>query len=151
MEKKFELKDSGKREEFKSGAVRDTREGKGRFDLISPFFLKRLADVMEKGAVKYTARNWEKGMEFSRLLDSALRHINQFIQGLQDEDHLAQASFNLMAVIHFQDTKRKALNDLPDYQQMIAHTHAVDLDELPNPGEIVYVAKKMELDFSKKK
>jgi len=141
---KFELKDSGKREEFKSGAVRDTREGKGRFDLISPFFLKRLADVMEKGAVKYTSRNWEKGMEFSRLLDSALRHINQSLMGLQDEDHLAQASFNLMAVIHFQEMGRGDLDDLPHFKDAIIRAHmekGLPVGFTGNPGEFIEIQK----------
>ena len=111
----FELKDSGKREGFKSGAVRDIREGKGRFDLISPFMLKRLAVVYERGAIKYAARNWEKGIPISRCLDSALRHINQFMQGQEDEDHLAQAIWNLTAIIHFQETGRQDLNDMPQF------------------------------------
>ena len=111
------LKDSGKRENFKTGARRDIGRGKGRFDLISPFMLKRLADVMEKGAIKYAPRNWELGIPFSRCLDSALRHINQFIMGYKDEDHLAQAIFNLMAIIHFQELSRKDLDNLPEYKK----------------------------------
>ena len=42
MVKEFELKDSGKREEFTTGSRRDTREGKGRYDLISPIALTRV-------------------------------------------------------------------------------------------------------------
>ena len=114
---KFELKDSGKREDFKSGAVRDSREGKGRYDLVTPFGLKRLAIIMEKGAIKYEDRNWEKGMEFSRLLDSAERHLEQFKMGLTDEDHLAQAAFNVFAIIHFQELGRTDLDDLPKYMK----------------------------------
>lgn len=113
----YALKDSGKREEFQTGAQRDTRDGKGRFDLISPFMLRRLAVVMERGAIKYDARNWEKGMPFSRFTDSALRHINQFVMGKEDEDHLAQAVFNLMALIHFQETGRQDLDDMPHYER----------------------------------
>jgi len=111
----FELKDSGKRENFKSGAVRDSRKGKGRYDLVTPFGLKRLAIVMEKGAKKYEARNWEMGMEFSRLLDSAQRHLEQFKKGLKDEDHLAQAAFNIFAIMHFQELGRTDLDDMPRY------------------------------------
>ena len=113
----YELKDSGKREGFKSGAVRDSREGKGRYDLITPLGLKRLAIVMEKGAKKYEARNWEKGMEFSRLLDSAQRHLEQFKMGLTDEDHLAHAAFNIFAIQHFQELGRTDLDDLPHYME----------------------------------
>jgi hypothetical protein len=113
----FVTKDSGTREEMPTGSVRDTREGKGRFDLISPFALRRLAGVYERGSRKYAARNWEKGQPFSRCLDSALRHLNAFAMGWTDEDHLAQALWNVAAIIHFQETGRGAeLDDMPHYQ-----------------------------------
>lgn len=96
----YELKDSGKREEFETGSLRDTREGKGRFDLISPYAERRLALVLEKGAVKYGERNWELGQQLGRYLDSALRHINCVKLGLHDEDHAAQAMWNLHSLIH---------------------------------------------------
>ena len=112
---RFKTKDSGKRQTYKTGALRDLAECKGRFDLISPIMLRRLAGVMERGAAKYEARNWEKGIPFSRLMDSACRHINQYREGHRDEDHLAQAIFNLMAAIHFEECNSKELQDLPRY------------------------------------
>ena len=33
---RYVIHDSGTREEFPSGMVRDRREGKGRYDLLSP-------------------------------------------------------------------------------------------------------------------
>jgi len=111
---KYTLKDSGERETFESGMVRDTRVGKGRFDLISPIALRRLALIYEAGAIKYDSRNWEKGAPISRFIDSALRHINQFKEGKRDEDHIAQACWNLFCVLHF-DEARPDLNDLPVY------------------------------------
>ncbi|MBM4043017.1 MAG: hypothetical protein FJ290_31395 [Planctomycetes bacterium] len=109
---KYKLADSGQREEFDGGAVRDVRSGKGRYDLLSPHALGRLAAVYEKGAAKYAARNWEKGIPVSRCLDSALRHIFQYLAGAKDEDHLAQADWNLQAVMHFEET-RPDLQDIP--------------------------------------
>lgn len=108
------VKDSGKRAKFSSGAVRDVQLGKGRFDLISPFALFRLALIYEKGAVKYAPRNWEKGIPISRTLNSAIRHIVEHMMGMQDEDHLAQAAWNLIAIMHFEATMPE-LNDLPQY------------------------------------
>jgi len=112
--KKFILRDSGKRESFKSGARRDVRQGKGRYDLISVFGLARLAAVMEKGALKYGERNYELGMPYSRFIDSAIRHITQYVMGMQDEDHLAQACFNLFAIMHMEAT-HPDLDDMPKY------------------------------------
>lgn len=120
MSDQFDLKDSGDRQKFETGAQRDTSIGKGRYDLISPISIKRLAIVMEKGAKKYDERNWEKGMPLTRFLDSAKRHIDQYLEGLRDEDHLGHAMFNIMACIHIEEMINRGLlpedlNNLPSY------------------------------------
>lgn len=108
----LQTKFSGVKDEYPTGATRDTSKGKGRYDLISPLFLKRLAKVLEVGAKNHGDNNWMKGMPYSRLIDSSLRHISQFNEGLRDEDHLVQAVCNLMFLIHFEEEGRKDLNDL---------------------------------------
>ena len=116
----FTIEDSGEREEFDSGSVRDTRTGKGRFDLMSPIANRRMAQHYENGAKKYSGRNWEKGQKLSRYYDSALRHMNTYLEGGRTEDHLAAAAWNIWAMIHTEEMiKRnrlpKELNDMPDY------------------------------------
>lgn len=120
VQNEYVTKDSGQREQHDTGAQRDIRTGKGRYDLITPFGLRRLALVMERGADKYADRNWESGMPYCRCLDSALRHIMQFIAGDDDEDHLGHATFNLMAVMHYQEMVARGklsqdLDDRPEY------------------------------------
>jgi dATP/dGTP diphosphohydrolase, N-terminal len=95
-----EVKDSGKRQHFKTGSVRDTDKGKGRFDLIPPYVLARLAQHYENGAAKYTDRNWEKGQPLTRYIDSTLRHITKWLLGDDNEDHLTAAIWNLFAVVN---------------------------------------------------
>ena len=117
----FVTKDSGAREQFASGSKRDSREGKGRYDLISPYALARLAGVYERGARKYDARNWEKGQPQSRFLDSATRHLQAHLMGHRDEDHLAQCAWNVFAMLHQEEMirrglKPKDLDDLPHYE-----------------------------------
>jgi len=114
------VKDSGERRQFDTGSVRDVRRGKGRFDLISPVALKRLAKHTENGAVKYGDRNWERGQPICSYLDSALRHINCFLEGGRDEDHLAAAAWNIFSAIHTEEMIERGLlpaelNDLPTY------------------------------------
>ncbi|MFQ6077463.1 MAG: dATP/dGTP diphosphohydrolase domain-containing protein [Candidatus Bathyarchaeia archaeon] len=92
----YKIKDSGKRQEFSTGAHRDVQGGKGRFDLLPPRAIRALAIHFEKGCRKYGDRNWEKGIPISRYLDSALRHIFQFLQGEEDENHLIAAIWNLV-------------------------------------------------------
>jgi len=119
------LRDSGERREYSTGSVRDRQRGKGRYDLFSPIAMRRIADVYEKGAVKYAARNWEKGQPIAAsFLDSALRHIYQNLEGLRDEDHLAQAAWNLIAAIHVETCIQRGLlppelDDRPSYLSVL--------------------------------
>jgi len=116
----FRTTDSGERRGFKSGAVRDVASGKGRYDLVSPIMIDRLAGLLERGAVKYNDRNWEKGMPLSVYMDSGMRHLYKFLEGNRDEDHLVAAIWNLTALLHVEEMcKRKLLPkelcDLPNY------------------------------------
>jgi len=93
------LPDSGAREATVTGGLREPASGKGRFDLLPAYPLKRLAQHYEAGAAKYTARNWEKGLELGRLIDSAERHMNAFKDGDRSEDHLAAILWNICGYI----------------------------------------------------
>lgn len=113
MEKSFCTKDSGARQEFDTGAKRDTQDGKPRYSLISPFAMKRLAMLMVRGAEKYDEWNWERGMPYSRFYDSAERHLKQwYMKEEMQEDHLAAVLFNIMCIMHFQETGRDDLDDI---------------------------------------
>lgn len=103
----FRTEDSGQREEFSTGSRRDTREGKGRYDLLPPLAIQRLALVYEKGGKRYGDRNWEKGQPLSRYLDSALRHLFQVLEGNDDEDHAGHAAWNVLALIATQEWIRR--------------------------------------------
>lgn len=94
------LKDSGHRQSFDSGSVRDTDAGKGRPDLLSPIALDELARHMQDGCEKYGERNWEKGQDLQRYLASALRHLNKFREGHRDEPHMRAAFWNIHSFIH---------------------------------------------------
>lgn len=114
------LKDSGERILYSlESAMREPSTGKGRYDLISPIALKRIAQHYENGAKKYEDRNWEKGMPLSRCLDSAMRHLQQLIAGMDDEDHAAAVCWNVMAFIHIKemicrDKLSETYNDMPE-------------------------------------
>ena len=101
------LPDSGKREEFKTGAVRDIIIGKGRYDLLSSIAIHRLAQHSENGGIKYEDRNWEKGIPLKRFLDSALRHLFQLLDGGESEDHAAAVMWNVQCFIHTQEKIRR--------------------------------------------
>lgn len=95
----FRTLDSGERDVFQTGARRDTQAGKPRYDLIPPSALRRVAELYARGAEKYGDRNWQKGIPINRLYASLLRHIYQWAEGDNVEDHLAAVIFNAMAIM----------------------------------------------------
>jgi hypothetical protein len=118
----FVLKDSGARQEFNTGSVRDTQDGKPRFDLIPQGPMYRLAMVYARGASKYNPRNWEKGQPLGRYFGSCIRHLMAWSIGMRDEDHLAQAAWNIFAIIHTEmmiecESLPKELDDRPEWQK----------------------------------
>lgn len=95
----MEIKDSGKRESFESGMVRDIATDKIDYTLVvdGPM-LKRWAEHMTNGAKKYEKRNWMKANgeeEYKRFKESAFRHFIQWYYGELDEDHAAAVFFNV--------------------------------------------------------
>jgi hypothetical protein len=114
------MHDSGKRQQFTTGAVRDTADGKPRPDLCSPFALERRGAWMALGAKKYSERNWERGMPLSRFGASLARHLMKYQQGDRSEDHLAAICFNADAIMHGEEMIRRGvwpadLDDRPKY------------------------------------
>ena len=110
--------DSGKVQEFATGAVRDTQEGKGRFDLLPYYAITRLAKLFENGAKRYSEENWKKGIPLRRYLDSMLRHSFKFMAGIEDEDHLAAVMWNAACLLETQELIKlgllpKELDNLP--------------------------------------
>ena len=84
---------------MKEGIKHD--QGKTRFSLLVPEFIKGMADVMTCGAEKYSAWNWEGIEDHSRVLDAHMRHM--FAQWMGEDadsesghDHLFHVACNAM-------------------------------------------------------
>lgn len=107
------LKDSGARRDFSTGAVRDRGVGDEkkfrRYDLLPPYALYRWARHTGKGAAKYEARNWEKGMPLSEFYNSAIAHLTKAAAGYTDEDHLDAALWNVGALVEGKDRIRRGM------------------------------------------
>lgn len=94
----YKTKDSGKRLEFKSGMVRDVEDDKPQYDLVYLPMLKRWAELMGRGAKKYGRHNWKLASgeaELERFKGSAFRHLVQWIEGDETEDHASAVFFNI--------------------------------------------------------
>lgn len=81
-------------------------DDKSRMDLISPTVMDALGKVLAHGAEKYAARNWEKGVDFSRYYGAALRHMTAWWNGCEkDTDSglhpLWHALCSLMFLVHY--------------------------------------------------
>ena len=84
---------------MKEGIKHD--QGKTRFSLLVPEFIKGMADVMTFGAEKYSAWNWEGIEDHSRVLDAHMRHmfaqwIGEDTDAQSGHDHLFHVACNAM-------------------------------------------------------
>ncbi|EFV78972.1 hypothetical protein HMPREF1013_00856 [Bacillus sp. 2_A_57_CT2] len=107
-----DIKDSGNRREFDTGAVRDMQEGKGRCDLLPPAAILRLSQHFEEGAKKYGEYNWQKGIPIHSYIDSAIRHLFKYLDGQVDEDHLCAAAWNCICAM-WKEEKFPEMQDIP--------------------------------------
>jgi len=115
IDQQFMVKDSGRRQHYQSGMVRDAADNKIDYSLVldGPMFL-RWAEHLTKGAKKYTKRNWLLASgkdEYERFRESAVRHFVQWYYGLTDEDHAAAVFFNINAAEYLRgniDGKQKS-------------------------------------------
>ncbi len=112
----FVTKDSGERQVFESGMVRDSGVKTLRPDLIDQSMLRRWAELMGRGALKYGERNWEKAAgqaELARFMASAYRHFFQWANDLDGaEDHAAAVMFNVAGAEFVKEKLRAAHEEI---------------------------------------
>jgi hypothetical protein len=81
-------------------------QGKLPLHLLPPELLTEVAKVLEKGAIKYAPRNWELGMDWSRVYGSLMRHLIAWWGG-EDNDpetglpHVAHIATNAAFLVAY--------------------------------------------------
>jgi dATP/dGTP diphosphohydrolase len=98
-------------------------DGKVPLDLLSPYFLSGISEVLAFGAVKYEPYNWARGITYRRVYAALLRHLFAFWGGenLDEETglhHLWHAGCCLMFLTHYEARSDiyKMFDDRPQYE-----------------------------------
>lgn len=92
-------------------------ENKLRFDLVPPEALQEIISVLNYGATKYAARNWENGIKYGRIFAALMRHMWTWWSGEEKDQesglsHLAHAGCCIFFLIAH--TKRQHLLQYDD-------------------------------------
>ena len=100
----------GKVRIFKSGATRDTDEGKLDYEgFLSPVVLERFAEYMQKHRIQSDGRlresdNWQKGIPVHQYVKSLWRHFMAVWKGHRNgqigEEDVCAMLFNTMGLLH---------------------------------------------------
>jgi hypothetical protein len=92
--------------------------GKVRLELVPPELLFGVGQILTSGAIKYEARNWEKGMSWGRVFGALMRHMwcwwggkgpttESFVFGSMDEEtgksHLWHAGCCIAFLIAYEE------------------------------------------------
>lgn len=56
-------------------------KGKRVWSLVDFESLEEMVKVLEFGTTKYSAHNWKKGLPYTEIMDSLLRHTIAFLEG----------------------------------------------------------------------
>ncbi len=107
MEKAKELKEDSKALRYNNG--------KRKWSLVHFKALEPMVEVLEFGAEKYAPWNWRKGLSWSGIIDSTMRHLIAFKEGEDldpesEKPHVGHLLANLM-FLSYMYLFRKDLDD----------------------------------------
>lgn len=117
-----------KNRQFKTGAQRDTGDGKLRMSLVPQQELKRVMKRYLDGAEKYGENNWMNGMPLSVYYDCAHRHLEAWWRGENDEDHAAAVVWNMLCAMW---TEKKIANCVPNTDEHLKWDDLYDKNKFP--------------------
>lgn len=117
--------------------------GKLKWSLLPWDALTDVVRVFMFGAYKYGERNWELGMDKSRLIDAALRHITRWQCGEEKDietgiNHLAHAIVSLLMIVAYTvrgNNKDASTNMSYGWCQRYDHGGLHGVKRLPNMAD----------------
>ena len=103
--------------EVEESAGRKSDNGKARMDLIPPNIWLELGELYAKGCALYADRNWELGLNWSRVYAAMQRHANKFWAGEEFDEvdgqrHIISVIWCAIALAEYKHTHPE-LDDRP--------------------------------------
>ena len=90
-------------QEHTTGALRESKEGKGKPHLLLAGFPRALMVLSRHMDCELgRQRNWEKGLPESSLIDSAFRHLLGYVSGVSEDSpeyNLTACAWNIMVLL----------------------------------------------------
>lgn len=120
---------------------------KVRMDLVPYDAVNEIAKVLTFGAEKYSERNWENGMNWSRAFGALQRHLTIWYQG-QDRDketslsHLASAGCCLFFLIAW-ELRQIGIDDRPKLSEDVLE----NMDDVSFMENLVDVLSKYQKEI----
>lgn len=92
--------------------------GKPMMGLIPPEACVELARLYTAGAIKYTPRGWEEGIEYSRIDHAMMRHREKYRLGEVDDPetnchHMIALAFGAFAIATYDARGMLQFDDMP--------------------------------------
>jgi len=80
-----------------------------------------IVKVLQFGANKYAARNWEKGINYSRVFGAIIRHVTVWFMGETNDpetglNHLAHAGCEVLFALTYSIRKMEKFDDRPEVE-----------------------------------
>jgi hypothetical protein len=94
--------------------------GKLRLDLLPNDALRSVAEVLTHGIKKYAERNWERGMQWSKVYGPLLRHLNAWAEGEvidreSGQPHMAHVACNALFLLTYELRGMRQFEDIEPY------------------------------------
>jgi Domain of unknown function (DUF5664) len=124
-----------------------------RWDLVPYDAVNEIAKVLTFGAEKYEARNWEKGMDWSRAFGALQRHLTRWFHG-QDKDketrltHLANAGCCLFFLLSW-ELRKVGTDDRPKLDPKVIE-HMDNTDFMQSVFELIKQTQEKQISEEEK-
>lgn len=93
------------REETTKILLREDKTDKPDFTYVAEMYpvFARIMKRLQEGAIKYDRLNWRHCEDPQTYKESALRHVLQYMNGQDDEDHIVAGIINLMILADLEE------------------------------------------------